>query len=173
MLDEMTLIEIGRLNNKLFEKIYSVSHDAICITTIDDGMIISVNDNFATLSGLSKESLVGRTTLELKLWSVPTDRENVVKILMKEKCVADYETAFQTTNGMIVGSFSASLLEINGITFVVSSIKDITVTKQISEAFERISNKKDRSQNYERNVKLLVLATILGWLVFFLIVYYK
>lgn len=173
MLDEMTLMEIRRLNNKLFERLYSVSHDAVCITTLDEGMIVSVNDKFVTLSGLSMESLVGRTTLELKLWSVPTDRQNVIEILMKEKCVADYEAPFQTTNGTIVGSFSASLLEINGIAFIVASIKDITVTKQISEAFERISLKKDRSQNYERNVKVLVLATILGWLVFFLIVYYK
>lgn len=125
--------EIKRSEEK-FSLVFHSSPCAQVITRIPDGRIIDVNDVFLRDSGYSRDEILGKTTVDLRLWATPGVREKVVDELSKTGTVRDFRASFRRKSGEVFpGDYSAALFRLGGETHAVSSITDLT-EKQRAEA---------------------------------------
>src|SRR6185436_5285673 len=97
------------------------------ITTITEGRYLDVNDSFLSVSGYTREEVVGRTTMDLGVWRTPEARAEFVAAVMKNGSVANFETEFLTRNGTSRRLLtSAERLEIGGEDCLLVASSDIT-----------------------------------------------
>lgn len=66
-----------------------------------DGRYVDVNDAYVRLSGRSRETLLGHTTLELGLWRCPEDRTRLFEHFAKLERVVDFEFDLVRGDGSI------------------------------------------------------------------------
>jgi len=121
-----------------FSKALEVSPDAVVITRVADGKIIEANDACIKLSGYQREELVGKTTLELNIYSA-NERNKVVSLLKKKHKYVNLESFLRRKNGKVLNTLSSAVvIEINGEPCIFAAIRDITERKRAEES---LSNK--------------------------------
>lgn len=127
---QQTEIALGQSEQK-FQMIFRASSDPILIQSLEDGTCLDINDQFAALVGYSREELVGRTALELGLWSNPQDWNQLQQLLQQSGQVRDLQIDIRIKTGAIrTGLLSADVIELAGQRWVVAIVKDITQCKQ-------------------------------------------
>uniref|UniRef100_UPI003296D1B8 PAS domain S-box protein n=1 Tax=Salmonella enterica TaxID=28901 RepID=UPI003296D1B8 len=72
-----------------FAKAFNASPLVLTLSSISTGKLIEVNDTFCRLTGYSREEAIGRSTVELGLWSNVDDRRAVSEHLRREGLVRD------------------------------------------------------------------------------------
>lgn len=126
--------EALKKSEEKFRKASMTSPDLINISRLSDGMMISINEAFTRTIGYTEEEAIGKTSLELNLWVNPEDRQYIVKELQKNGMVENFETIFLKKDGCIVnGLLSASLIDLEGVTYILTVTKDISVRKRVEE----------------------------------------
>jgi PAS domain S-box-containing protein len=124
-----------RESEEKYARAFHNSPDAVTITRLVDGHIIETNEGFRRIFGHSPEAVIGRTTLELRLWANPADRGRALQELQQTGFVRNWELPFQTREGKTgVGLFSAEKIEIRGEPCLVTVVRDITERKQAEAA---------------------------------------
>ncbi len=124
-----------RESEEKYAKAFRNSPDAVTITRMADGQIIEANEGFRRIFGHAPAEAVGRTTLELRVWGNPGDRDRALRELQQAGFVRDWELPFRTREGKPgVGLFSAEKIEIRGEPCLVTVVRDITERKQAEAA---------------------------------------
>jgi PAS domain S-box-containing protein len=127
------------------EKFFIAFHnipDAIVISSLSDGTILEANESFFRLSEYTKEESLGRTTIELKLWGSLTQRDEFVAALQKQQRVLNFETEFRRKSGeLFKGAISSELIQLQGQTYVLNVIQDITERKQAEVGLQEYSTR--------------------------------
>ena len=114
------------------------SPDTIVVTRLSDGKIIEVNKGFTQATGFSEEETLGKTSIELGIWSSNEDREEYVKLLQDDGYISNHEFEFKIKNGETYpGTISASLVEHNGEQCTLSITRDITAIKHAEALLSR------------------------------------
>ncbi|MFA6025872.1 MAG: PAS domain S-box protein [Ignavibacteriaceae bacterium] len=125
-----------------YRKTFYISPDAVNIIRLEDGMRVSINSHFTKVMGYTESDIIGKTTRELDILVNPEDRKRLVEGLKKDGIVENLEAQFRKKNGEIVlGSMSASLLELDGVPHIISITRDITERKQTEEALCKSESK--------------------------------
>ena len=120
-----------RETEERFSKAFNASPLVLTITSLVDGRLLEVNETFCEVTGYSREEAIGRTTLELGLWSSSSDRDDELRTLAEDGQVRNREYKFRTRAGKeIIGTISAERIEIGGEPFALSVIQDITERKR-------------------------------------------
>jgi PAS domain S-box-containing protein len=131
-----------RISEEKFSKAFFLSPDAIIISRLVDGMIVSVNEGFKQLSGYVEEEFVGKTIPEINIWDSPEDRNRWIEKLKAEGKVDNFEARFRTKDGDTrYGLMSASTLVINGVEHILNVVRDITERKRVEEKLEQSEEK--------------------------------
>jgi PAS domain S-box-containing protein len=126
------------LSEEKFRKAYMTSPDSININRLSDGMYVSVNKVFTRLMGYTEEEIIGKTSLEMNIWVNPDDRSNLAKELKLNGAVENFEAEFCSKNGKIIlGSMSASLIELDGEPHILNVTRDITSRRQAEDALDK------------------------------------
>ncbi len=121
-----------------FSTVFQASPIGLSITHIRDGRLVDVNDEFLTLLGFARDEVIGRTTLELKIWINPGEREKMISILMGQGWVKDYETQFRRKSGELRNVLlSTTLIDLSGERYILNLIRDITESKRTEEKIDR------------------------------------
>ncbi len=127
-----------RKSEEKFNKASMSSPDLINISRLSDGMMVSINQAFTKILGYSEEEAIGKTSLELNLWADQGDRKIIVKELQEKGRVDNFETIFLKKNGSIVNALmSASLIDLGGVTHILTVTKDISLRKRVEEKLAR------------------------------------
>ena len=101
------------------------------LTRFSDGTILQVNDALLVLTGYSREQIIGRTTVEIGLWSSREERNEAMAMLLRESVVRGRDASFRRESGESVQAlFSAQLIEIKREQCVFMVMQDITASKQ-------------------------------------------
>jgi PAS domain S-box-containing protein len=136
--DRKRVEEELRISEDKFSKAFHLNPDAILITRLVDGIIVSVNEGFNQIFGDEGEEIVGKTSLELNIWDNPEDRNRVIEGLKTYGKVNDLEFRFRTKNrGIIHGLISASIIMLEGVAHVLSITRDITDRKKAEESLKQ------------------------------------
>lgn len=124
-----------------FRKAFFTNPDSLTITSID-GRYISVNNGFTQIFGYDKEEVLGKTSLEIKIWQNPDERNLFIKNLKDTGIVKNFETKFYSKRREIRDCLvSATLIEFDGEPHVLSTTRNITELKQAEQLIQSTSKR--------------------------------
>jgi diguanylate cyclase (GGDEF)-like protein/PAS domain S-box-containing protein len=126
--------EALRLSEERYRTVFQTSLDCITIKTLTDERYVDVNSAFLKLMGYEYQEIIGRTSLELNIWSDRRSREDMAQRLRRDSVLQDFETQYKKRNGEIFWvRISASEIEIDGTRCVLSVMRDISDAKAAEE----------------------------------------
>jgi two-component system, cell cycle sensor histidine kinase and response regulator CckA len=116
-----------RVSEEKFSKAFHLGPDVITITSMEDGRFIEVNDNFLRLTGFARQEVIGRTSVELGLWTNPKDRQQIVALLKRSGKARDLEVRLSIKSGELrTVQMSAHSIELSGQLCMIAIIRDVT-----------------------------------------------
>lgn len=114
-------------SQRLLSSAFRSSPDGFSINVFPDGPYLDVNDGFTRLTGFTREEVLGKTPLELNIWTEPTRRAEVLSQLSEGKEVRNVVFSFQTKFGQLrIGELSASLLDLDDRRCALVVVRDVT-----------------------------------------------
>ena len=140
-LDERKRVEEAlRQSEERFSKAFTLAPVAGVISALDDGRIFNVNDAFVKLTGYRAGEAVGRTALELGLWTGEGHRV-IADLLRTSRGFQDLELKLSTRAGEVCDvTLSAAAVPINDRACVLCMFHDVTVWKRTeAELIEAIN----------------------------------
>jgi PAS domain S-box-containing protein len=127
-----------RNSEERFKKAFITSPDSININRMEDGMYVSINNGFTRTMGYEEKDVLGKTSKEINIWNNPDDRIRLVSGLKEKGIVENLITLFLTKTGRLVyGMMSASVIDLNGISHILSITRDITEIKNTEFALQQ------------------------------------
>jgi len=100
------------------------------ISTIEEGRITEVNDRFCQLTGYTREELVGKTATGLGIISAAW-RAGILQKYREHGLITDSEVEFRKKTGeKALGLFSGSFITLEGTSYLIATITDITDIRQ-------------------------------------------
>src|SRR5262249_7068572 len=124
---------------------------AMMISTLADGQFVDVNDAFEHQTGYGRAEVIGRTPVQLGIWSDRTEWENLAAELEKGIGVRNREIRLRTkSNQFLTVSYSAEIVELDGKPCVLAVGEDITSRKNAEEKLRNWSSRLVRAQEEER-----------------------
>jgi PAS domain S-box-containing protein len=121
-----------RLSEEKFFKAFNTSPDAMTISRLSDGKFLEINRGFTKLHGYTQEEVTNRTSLELNIWSKPSERRKLINILKTSGEVTGMEINFLKKDASsITGLMSANILNLNDEECIFSVVRDITERKKL------------------------------------------
>ncbi|MFI5167614.1 MAG: PAS domain S-box protein [Thermoanaerobaculales bacterium] len=128
-----------RESEERFSKIFVSTPAGISISSLDDGRLLDVNQEFERVFGYRRDEIIGRTSLELGLWRDPKDREEYVGLARATAPVRDHELHLRAKDGTaLVLRSSAELIKIGNETLLLATFVDVTERKRAEEAREHL-----------------------------------
>jgi PAS domain S-box-containing protein len=132
-----THVELDRSHRK-FHQLFMANPTPMAISTLEDGCILEANPAFAELAGYDLADLVGRSTLDLKIWADPEERSRIVQAIRANQPILDWEIQGKTRTGETkIVSLSMELIDYNGQDCLFSRAIDVTARKQMDEQRQR------------------------------------
>ncbi len=123
-----------KIIEKRLVKIFNSCPVGMCITTIEDGTFLDVNDVFCEMGRCNREEVIGRNALELGYWQVPSDREKLVRNIATHGTLKSDEFAFRNKDGTSGYALrSIERLTLDGQDCILSMFIDITDRKKIED----------------------------------------
>jgi PAS domain S-box-containing protein len=124
-------------NNQYFEKIFRMSPDAFMITRMSDGVYHAINEGYTKMFGYTEEEVLQQSAIVLGICADPTERDKLVKKLLLEKVIQNYEIKLRRKNGDIFpASISMNILDIDGTPYILGTARDLSDCKHAEEALK-------------------------------------
>ena len=119
-----------RQSEEKFKNIFKYSSEAISIASLDDGNYLEVNDEFCRMMGLPREAVLGRTALDLGLFT-PTAFYQFGLELREKGAIRDREVSGIDRGGHPYDTLvSAVVVQVDGVGCALGISKDITRLKR-------------------------------------------
>ncbi|MGD2034970.1 MAG: PAS domain S-box protein [Bacteroidales bacterium] len=135
--DRMHIEEKLRESEEKFSKAFHTMPNMMGITTIDEGILLDINDAYSSLTGFSRTETLGRTVPELNLWADPDQRKLVFEKLRKDGRVQNMEVGIRTKSGDVrIILFSAEKITLKGRECLINVAVDITERKKAERALQ-------------------------------------
>ena len=113
-----------------FERVFEFAPAAMTVSRLSDGLILDANEAAERLLGYSREDMVGRTALDLGLWSVD-DREALLKPLASKRMVRDVRARLRAGDGAIRAvRIGAQVVDLGGEPLLLASMIDDSEREQ-------------------------------------------
>lgn len=126
--------EAVRISEEKYLKIFQASPDLIILTSLDEGIIVDVNERLETMTGYSREEIIGKKTHELDFWVEPAQRDMYVAALQQKGKVRDFETKFRIKSGELRDALlSGEIINLRTGRIILGVIRDITEQKRAQE----------------------------------------
>ena len=131
--------------------------DSICITRLDDGFIVEINDAFTKMRGYSRKDVLNRRAVQVGLWHDPADRRKMADLLMRNGHLIEHESLFRRRDGSLFrGSISANIVSFKGEPFIIS------VTRDLTDLIESEREKRELQERLFQSQKIESLGTLVG-----------
>jgi PAS domain S-box-containing protein len=133
-----------------FSKAFHASPDVLMLTSFPEGTIIDANQTVFEMFGYHRNEMLGKTTVETKIWTDNATRDRYIDQLKKQGSVHNFETAFNTRQGVLKFALvSAEFIELQGKRILLSIIRNITKHKEAEKKIQESETK--YRQLFERN----------------------
>ena len=136
MVNKRLLGEV-RAQEAKFTITFHSSPYAIMLTKLSDGAIIEINDGFVNIFEYQYAEVIGKTILDLRIWSKDEDRVTIANKLAQGNEVQGVECQFRKKSGkMMMGLFSTNIIIISNEKCLLSNISDITELSQMKQKLQ-------------------------------------
>ena len=120
-----------RASEQRFATVFRASPVGICITTVEEGTFLDVNEAFLKIVGHQRDEVLGRTSLEIGYWLDPQDRHKLVQALKETGSVSNWEVEFRHKDGSVGHSLrSLERITVDHQDCILTLVHDITERKQ-------------------------------------------
>ena len=141
----------------LLSSAFRASPDGFAINLFPDGPYIDVNEGFTRLTGYSREEALGKTPLDLNLWTNPGLRADVLSQLNRHSEVRNVEFTFRTKFGQLrTGQLSGSLLELDGRRCALVVVRDISEQRK---AVDALRESEERFRSFVENLHVGIVSS--------------
>jgi PAS domain S-box-containing protein len=142
--DRNRTLEKLKRSEERFSKIFKANPVQISLSSLKYECYIDVNESFLTHTGYTREEVIGRSSVELGLWSANA-RDHFVEVLKRDGKVRDFEFQFRVKSGdLLIGCLSAELIEFEGEPYALVIANDITERKraedELKESQQRLAD---------------------------------
>ena len=122
----------------------------VTLSTVSEGRYVEASDYFYTLSGYTREQVIGRTSFDLNLWEDDRDRDRILALLRRDGRVINEEVNFRDKHGQIrTMYFSAEFVKIQGEDYLLSLNVDVTDRKRAEEERDKLQQQLQHAQKLE------------------------
>jgi len=122
-----------RQSEEKFKTVFKYSSDGISIAPLIDGKYLDVNDEFCRMINLRQEEIIGRTAVELGIFS-EAQHNKFARDLLQAGVVRNREVTVTDRDGVSRRSLvSAIIVELDGIQCSLGFIKDISDLKRAED----------------------------------------
>ena len=127
--------EALKSSEELYRSVFHTSTDAMVITRLSDRTYVDINRRFAEYFGFSCEEAIGKTSVDMGMWTNLADREAVFSAIERKEEFRDVPIQFRKSDGSVLwGLVSAAPLIIGGESCMLASIHDATGEKLAEDA---------------------------------------
>ncbi|MCG6878402.1 MAG: PAS domain S-box protein, partial [Deltaproteobacteria bacterium] len=136
---ERKLAELSVLEaEEKFSTVFHASPAYITFTTFEEGRFVMVNEAFTEVIGYERHEVLGKTTVEIGLWSDAENRTRYMDQASQYGGFRDLEVTFKRKDGsQLVGLWSAKKISLQDKVYLVNVFVDITKRKQTELALDR------------------------------------
>ena len=132
--EQRTIEAALRENQERLDKIFRLIPVVVILTSLVDGRYLEVNEAFTTISGYTRDEVLGRNTSEMGFWTHPNDREAIYAAIDREGVVRNLELRLRLKDDrQATGLLSATTLEAYGQPCLLTVIVDISARKAMEE----------------------------------------
>lgn len=115
--------------------IFSQSPQAISLTRERDGAYVDVNAEWSTLTGLSLQDVIGRTSVDIGFWTDVACRDAAVAPMRASGRLRDVDLTFNRPDGKALTlQLNAMRIEIGDSRYFLSYLKDVTSEREVQAA---------------------------------------
>lgn len=116
-----------RQSEEKYAKSFRQSPVWVCISTLNEGRYLEVNDAFLRATGYTCQEVIGRTSAEMNLWVDPADRRRIEEEVKRRGFVRNLEVKRRAKDGNVLDMlFSCEEIVLEGQRCLVSVSQDIT-----------------------------------------------
>ena len=122
------------LSEERFSKAFRANPIPLAIQSLQRETITDANQGFQTLTGYSREDLVGHSPLELALWVEPEQSRTILEKLRTDPSIRHLPCRLRTHSGAVCDILlSVELIELNGESCLLTIAQDITEQLQLEK----------------------------------------
>ncbi|MBE2283308.1 MAG: PAS domain S-box protein [Prosthecobacter sp.] len=136
-----------RASEARFVKAFHSNPAAMCVTTMQQGRFIEVNEHYCKLFNMTRQELLGRSSVKMEMWADPEERTALVEQLKAGRPVRDHETRFVRKDGRTIDALiSMELIEVaeESEPVIVSMFIDFTARKQAEARLNQLNAELER-----------------------------
>ena len=135
MTERMEMEDALKKSEDRFSKAFHAGPAPTIISTVADGRYLAVNDQWCSMTGYTREEMIGRTAHELAIWPYPEERAALIDRFMSAGHFRDELIHLRTKTGDIRDILcSAEFINYEGGQVVLSLFQDITVSRRVEAA---------------------------------------
>lgn len=109
-----------------FRKAFQASPAAMAISTVDDGRFIDVNDSFLSISGYSRDELIGQRSVDVGVIG-PDERSKIMEFIRRQGYVRNHEFPALTKTGQRITVLgSTDVINMGGRDHLLSTLIEIS-----------------------------------------------
>lgn len=147
------LDELVRSEQK-FKAMFSLSPQPIALSRLSDGVFLDCNTAWCETFGWSREELIGRSSLELGIWTYPEERAEWIAQLQHDGRTLPNERHLNGANGRpVTGIVSTAVIHDRSLPCVLTMLVDITQRLKAEEALHQLNAELEERVN-ERSLML-------------------
>jgi PAS domain S-box-containing protein len=135
--------EALRASEERFSSAFYLSPNPMCISTLEAGYFIDVNEAFAAALGGTRQELIGRTSKEINFFVDYNQRTEALETLYSKRRadeeheryeIDNVEIRYRRLNGEVrTGLLSSEIIRIEGMSCLLTVLNDITERKKQEE----------------------------------------
>ena len=119
----------------VFGRALSMTVDAAVVRDLDSDRYVAVNDEFVRLVGYPRHEIRGKKKSELPIWLDLEEQGRLQEEARTEGAIRDREVWLRRADGRkILAQVSAQVLEIEGASYAISFVRDITERRRLEES---------------------------------------
>ena len=124
-----------RRSQQLFSTIFHMNPAAVILSFFSDGKCVDVNEAYVRLTGYEREELIGKTTVELNIWTSTEERQRVVAELAEKGHLENVELTLRRKNGELINTIAGGeVITMGGQCYILSFFLNITERKRVEES---------------------------------------
>jgi PAS domain S-box-containing protein len=123
------------VSEEKFSAAFNSSGAALALTRVCDGLFVEVNDCLLKLLGYTREEVIGKSIIELKVYANISDREEILAIIGNKQSVINREIKVKKRdNTTATVLYSTKEISIKGQAHLLTTFIDISELKRTEKA---------------------------------------
>jgi PAS domain S-box-containing protein len=133
--EQLATEEALKKSQERLAKIFRLTPAVVIVMSQPGERFLEVNEAFTTLTGYTRDDVLGRNNAEIGIWLSPADRDRIDRTLERDGLVQNLEVSPRFKDGRVAtGLFSCIAIEAYGQACLLAVFVDITDRKATEEA---------------------------------------